>query len=171
MLYIQEHLRFDFLVPIMKLFTHLGDAGIGWIALWAILATKKATRAKANIMLLALAVTAFVNNIIIKNIAMRARPYDVIEELETLIEPLSSYSFPSGHASSSIACATALTLLFGKRGAISFIPAVIIALSRPFLGVHYVSDIIIGAIVGTLCAVAVVRCRRDNAPNPCRPFN
>lgn len=157
MLFVQDYLRFDLLTPIMKFFTYIGNAGAVWIVLWLVLLCRKSTRVRGNIMILAVGVTAIVNNLIIKNIVARARPYDAIATLETLVPQLGSYSFPSGHASSSIAAAVALTMLFGKRGAWSFIPAVIIALSRVFVGVHYPSDVAVGALVGACCAATTVK--------------
>ena len=105
--------------------------------------------------LLALGFAAVVNNLVVKPIIERPRPYEAIAGFEPLVEKLASYSFPSGHASSSFAAATALTLLFGKRGAIAFVPAALIAVSRPYLGMHYMSDVVCGALLGAVCAAAV----------------
>ena len=51
--------------------------------------------------------------------------------------------------------ALALTLAFGRRGAYAYIPAVLIAFSRCYVGVHYPSDVIAGAVVGTLVSWGV----------------
>jgi len=157
LLFIQEHLRNDVLTPVMRLFTTMGDAGLIWIALGIVLLAFAATRKRGAVYLVALACTAVINNLVLKSIIARPRPYDTIEGLLVLTEKLSSYSFPSGHASSSFAAATALTLLFGKKGAWSFIPAAIIALSRSYLGMHYVTDIAAGAVLGALCAFCTVK--------------
>ena len=157
LLFIQESLRCDQLTAVMRLFTKLGDAGIIWIIIGLGLLCFAAVRKKGVVYLSALAGTAIVNNLVLKPIIMRPRPYDSIEGLIVLTEKLSSYSFPSGHASSSFAAATALTLLFGKKGAWSFIPAAIIAMSRPYLGMHYVTDIAAGAVLGALCAFCTVK--------------
>ena len=157
LLFIQEELRNDILTSLMKLFTHMGDAGAVWISIGFVLLFFSARRRQGCVYLLALAATAALNNLIIKPLVMRPRPYDTIEGLIVLVEKLDSFSFPSGHASSSFACATALALLFGKRGAWSFVPAAIIALSRPYLGMHYLSDVAAGAALGAACAWAVVR--------------
>ena len=152
LLFIQEELRNDFLTPIMRLMTFFGNEGAGWIVLGLLLLALKSTRAKGVAYAMALAMTALVNNVIIKPMVMRPRPYSTMETLVVLTEKLNSFSFPSGHASASFACATALTLLFGKKGAWSFIPAALIAFSRPYLGMHYVSDVVCGAALGSLCA-------------------
>ena len=157
LLFIQEHLRFDPITVVMDGFTQMGDAGIMWIALGLVLLYFSATRKHAIVYLLALGGTAAVNNLMIKPLVMRPRPYDAIEGLIVLTEKLSSYSFPSGHASSSFAAAAALTVLFGKKGAWSFVPAAIIALSRPYLGMHYLSDVICGAALGAVCGLLITK--------------
>ena len=57
-------------------------------------------------------------------------------------------SFPSGHATTSLAFALAMTLLFGRAGAWLFIPATLIAFSRVVIGVHFLSDMEFGAVLG-----------------------
>ncbi len=64
-------------------------------------------------------------------------------------------SFPSGHAVTVFSLAAALTVLFPRFGWLTFIPAAAIALSRVVLTSHYVSDVIAGALVGTLATLVV----------------
>lgn len=64
-------------------------------------------------------------------------------------------SFPSGHAVTVFSLAAALWILFPRVGILAFIPAIAIALSRVMITSHYVSDTIAGAIVGSVCALAV----------------
>ena len=79
-------------------------------------------------------------------LALRPRPADV-----RLIIPTPNFpSFPSGHAAAAFATATVLVLTYRRWRA--WLPALIgaslIALSRVYLGVHYPSDILGGAVVG-----------------------
>jgi membrane-associated phospholipid phosphatase len=64
-------------------------------------------------------------------------------------------SFPSGHATTSLAFALIATLLFGRYGSWVFIPAVLIALSRVVIQMHYLSDIVFGATLGFVLAWAI----------------
>ncbi|HEV3376170.1 MAG TPA: phosphatase PAP2 family protein [Thermoleophilaceae bacterium] len=84
-------------------------------------------------------------NTAVKRLVRRARP--VLEaELPALVPTLSGRSYPSAHSSTSFAAAGALS------GALPAPPlyaaATAMALSRPYLGVHYPSDIVAGALLG-----------------------
>ena len=66
-----------------------------------------------------------------------------------------SLSFPSGHTSSAFTFAMALTMVLKKKGPAiaSFIFAFLMGISRIYVGVHYPTDVIMGAFVGILYAV------------------
>ena len=77
-----------------------------------------------------------------------------------LIELPTTASFPSGHATTAFAAAVALALLVPRTGWWAIPLAAVIAYSRVFLGVHYWSDVVAGALIGTAVAVWVVSVRR-----------
>lgn len=145
-----QSLRTPFLNKFFTFFTSIGDTGLIWIVLGIILLIPKKTRRGGIIMLLCLLGGYIINDILVKNLVHRPRPYNSIDQLVILVKPLASYSFPSGHASSSMCCACALTMLYGKKGAWAFIPAVLIAFSRIYCGMHYPSDVIGGMFLGAL---------------------
>ncbi len=155
LLYIQDFIRVSYLNAIMVFFSIIGNTGLLWIALGLVLLFPKRTRRGGFEMLMCLLVAYIINDLVIKELVCRARPYDTIEGLKILVKPLSSFSFPSGHSNSSFAAAMALTLAFGKKGAWAYIPAALIAASRCYVGVHYPSDVLTGMIVGTLISFAV----------------
>jgi membrane-associated phospholipid phosphatase len=80
----------------------------------------------------------------------RERPFKTYPELDKQSDG-GSYSFPSGHTSSAFANATALSIAFPKWYVIapSFVWASAVGYSRMDLGVHYPSDVLAGAIVGS----------------------
>lgn len=156
LLFIQEHIRCAFLTPIMKFASLIGDAGIVWILAALVLLIFPKTRRRGLDAALCLAAAAIINNLVIKNLVARPRPFLTISELELIIEPLTSYSFPSGHACASFAAAFAIARGFHDRhGGWVYLPAAVIALSRIYVGIHYPTDILAGAIIGTLCAWGV----------------
>ncbi|MEG1107808.1 MAG: phosphatase PAP2 family protein [Oscillospiraceae bacterium] len=155
LLFIQDNLRTPFFDGFFVFITKLGDFGLLWIALGLALLIPKKTRRGALTLLLALLLTLIVNNYLIKPLVARPRPYSTIEGLSIIVERLGSFSFPSGHASSSFAAATIFALVFGTKGAWAFLPAVLIAFSRCYVGVHYPSDVLVGALVGTAVALGV----------------
>lgn len=156
LLFIQEHIRCAFLTPVMKFASFIGDAGAVWILAALVLLIVPKTHRRGLDAALCLAVAAIVNNLVIKNLVARPRPFLTFAELELLIDPLMSYSFPSGHACASFAAAFAIARGFrGSHGGWAYLPAAVIALSRIYVGIHYPTDILAGAAVGTLCAWGV----------------
>jgi membrane-associated phospholipid phosphatase len=81
----------------------------------------------------------------------RPRPYLTYPDDITAKVPTGPYSFPSGHTSMAFATATSLSLSYPKWYVVapSFLYAGASAYSRMYLGVHYPSDVLGGAILGT----------------------
>lgn len=157
LLFVQEHLRFDFLTPILKFLTMLGDHGMLWIGIALLLILIKRTRPIGATAGASLAINALLVNVLIKNIVARTRPYEVIDGLTRLVGEQSDFSFPSGHTSSAFSVAVVIFLLMPKKyGVPALIVATLIAYSRLYVGVHYPSDVIGGLIVGILVAVICV---------------
>ena len=101
---------------------------------------------------------AVVTNLCLKDLVARIRPYDSVEGLVPLVARLKDYSFPSGHTCASFACAGVYYKAFpGKWGKAAMVLAVLIALSRLYVGVHYPTDVLAGALVGTFSALAALK--------------
>ncbi len=151
LLYIQDNIRNSFLTPILKTITHLGDAGIFWILLTIALLCFKKTRRAGFYSLLALVGSLVINNLILKLLVNRTRPYDCVVGLTPLVKRLIDSSFPSGHSSASFASATALYFAVPKKYSVPLlILAALIALSRLYVGVHFPTDVLVGSITGAL---------------------
>ncbi|MDY4168414.1 MAG: phosphatase PAP2 family protein [[Ruminococcus] gnavus] len=158
LLFIQEHIRQVWMDGFWKTITHLGDAGWLWIIFGIVLLIPKKTRKAGIAALAALAIGALITNVALKNIIARIRPYEVVEGLKLLIEPQSDFSFPSGHTCASIGAALAMyPFLERKWGIPLVILAVLISLSRLYVGVHYPTDVLGGAVVGAFAAWGAVR--------------
>ncbi len=72
-----------------------------------------------------------------------------------LVDLPATYSFPSGHATVSFACATVLALAVPRLGLPLYALAALIALSRVYVGVHYPFDVLAGAVLGVAIAIAL----------------
>jgi undecaprenyl-diphosphatase len=87
----------------------------------------------------------------IKLAVPRRRPH-----LHHLVGLPHSHSFPSGHATTSFACATVLAALVPRARIPALLLAAAIAYSRLYVGVHFPLDVIGGAVLGTLVATALL---------------
>lgn len=89
----------------------------------------------------------------LKSILVRERPYISFTDLECGTPPLDRYSFPSGHTLHAVCFATITTYFFPALWAIAVPMAALIAASRVILGLHYPSDVIVGALIGSSIAM------------------
>ena len=92
----------------------------------------------------------------IKAATERARPFESIPGVDALIGVTVGNSLPSGHAATSFAGAVILTHLWPRAAPFAFFLAVAIAFSRVYVGVHYPSDVLAGAALGALVALAAL---------------
>lgn len=144
---------------LMVLITRLGDFNTqlyAGVLLCLLLLLARQWRA-ALFAIGALAGTGLANGAL-KELLARLRP-------EVLLEPLTSYSLPSGHSSAAFAFFLVLGILAGRGQPprmrltwllLACLPALAIALSRVYLGVHWPTDIIAGALLaGAFCAASL----------------
>jgi membrane-associated phospholipid phosphatase len=133
----------------------LGKAGnnaLVWFLLGAALAILDNSRWESWLICALLGPFAIVLNYAIKLVVKRPRP--VLEGLPPLGGAPSSLSFPSAHATSSFAVATAMVRVDPATAA-AFLVAIAISLGRPYLGMHYPSDVLAGALLGIVLGLIV----------------
>jgi len=161
LIWINENLHgLPFFNYLFKFITLLGEVGVVWIITAVIMFFFKRTRKCSIYIFIALLVSLIINDLIFKNIVARPRPFTKSDDIKGFIESIglslpTSFSFPSGHSFSSFACATMITLCFKKKGAFSYILATLIAFSRVFIGVHYLTDILAGIALGALVSIGL----------------
>ena len=155
LLFIQDSVRCSVLTPFFVFVTRLGDRGFIWIMLSLLLLLSPKTRKTGCIGLLSLLFSLLVNNLLLKNLVERSRPFDVIQALTPLIPSPRDFSFPSGHTASSFAAAGVFFRNLPRRlGVPALILAALIGVSRLYVGVHYPSDVLFGMLSGLALSFA-----------------
>lgn len=128
-------------------------------AVMAVLGGRQGRRA-ARQGVLAIGVASALTNLCLKPLAGRRRPAPADHRpalLSRWVRRPTSTSFPSGHAASAFAFASALGVAKPAVRVPVRVAAVAVAYSRVHTGVHHLSDVVAGAVVGSLCGWSVRR--------------
>lgn len=111
-------------------------------------------------------VTSLGFTLAIKNIVKRKRPFKSLDNVYSSENnsPTDDYSFPSSHASTAFSMATALTLRYNDSpvliaGMYSY--ALLVSYGRVYLGVHYPSDVLAGAVIGAGSSALIYSLRKE----------
>lgn len=138
--------------------------GVWFLSAVAMLAWPR-LRASAFRACLALSLSYTMASGVVKPIVGRVRPHQSSIVLARTVEAAAptSYSFPSGHAATAVAGALAGARLVPAATPALWGLATLIALSRIYVGVHYPSDVLAGALMGALCAYLVLGGRHRSA--------
>ena len=132
----------------MLAFTRTGEHGMLWLWLSALAAVVDPPQRALYARSAGTVSVAYAANIALKYATRRRRPR--LEGLPALSSTVTGLSFPSAHATTSFAAARVLSR--GLPPAPLYTVATAMALSRPYAGVHYPSDILAGAALGTAMA-------------------
>ena len=154
----------DALWPILTDYDKLLPVRIVLLCVWIALLWKGGVRGRTVALMLIplLFLTDKFSSHILKEWVARPRPCHVVDGLPVipgihlLVGCGSGYSFPSSHAVNNFGVATMFASYYPRWKWCFLGWASLIALSRPIVGVHYPSDILGGAIIGTLLALGLV---------------
>ena len=154
--FIALHLRIPALNGAVGVFTHLGDAGAIFLLITAVMLCVRRWRRAGCATLTGLGLGLIVTNLTIKPLISRPRPWVVMEGLRALIAESDPNSFPSGHTCAAFAFAVALSFELPRtwQKAAVLLAAALMGYSRLYVGVHFPSDVLAGAVIGSLCGVA-----------------
>ncbi|MGM0471591.1 MAG: phosphatase PAP2 family protein [Bacillota bacterium] len=148
--FVQAKVRCQLLNLVMAYITYLGGAVFTILSPLLLIILGRGELIKVGYEILtSLTVSHFVVHIIKRKIN-RPRPYKILEEIEIYIVPFEDYSFPSGHTTASFSMAVTLSFYFTGCLVLLISLASLVGMSRVYLGVHYPSDVMIGAMIGTL---------------------
>ncbi|MBJ7536703.1 phosphatase PAP2 family protein [Marinomonas transparens] len=93
---------------------------------------------------------------ILKHGFKRNRPADALEGFNSFIIPSDQFSFPSGHTSGAFFVAYCLSDWFPGLNILLYCWAINVGCSRIFLGVHFPTDTVMGALLGSSCAILMI---------------
>lgn len=137
----------------MHAVTHLGDAATSIAATVLLMAGAVPGLQEAGLRAAFALVSSHAVVQMLKRTVSRARPR-MPEGFAALVQPPDRFSFPSGHAASSLSVALALAMVLpGPAAAALLALAALVGMSRCYLGVHYPGDVIAG---WTLAALGMV---------------
>jgi undecaprenyl-diphosphatase len=91
---------------------------------------------------------------VLKHASRRQRPCEIEPHCWASIRPPDMYSFPSGHTITAFGVALAVGLFYPQLLGCLLAAAVLIASSRIILGMHFLSDVVAGAVIGTGLGIA-----------------
>lgn len=154
--FVKNHVQNKYLDVLMPRITAMGDLGAIWIVIVIFLSLGNIHKKIWYIVMLTIIVSTIIGEGIIKNIVKRVRPCNKYNCSKLLIPRPLSYSFPSGHTFSSFAAAEMLSVYYPSNKFVFMAIAILIALSRLYLYVHYPTDIIAGIILGTLVSKLIL---------------
>lgn len=130
--------------------SRLGD-GIAWYALMLVLPLAGAEPGLETSVRMALSgLTCTLLYKLLKGATKRPRPYVTLQSLHMTVPPLDEYSFPSGHTMHAFVFTIVAVASFPQLAWVLVPFTALIALSRMVLGLHYLSDVIAGALIGSL---------------------
>ena len=140
---------------IMLLVTEMGSgAFIAAVAVMLLFFKEKKFR-MTSILLLAGLTVSYYGVQILKDFVARPRPFFTLENVNVIFVT-NGFSFPSNHAAIAFLAAVILSKYF-RKSPVFYGLAVIVAVSRLYLGVHFPSDVFVGACVGMIIGYVMVR--------------
>ena len=153
--------RAGWLDPVFIGLSVLGYAGLVWVALAAAVAFFRGRPLLPAVAVTAACVwSADLIALALKTATDRPRPAEVLPQVDPLIGATVGQSLPSGHAATSFAAAVLLTSFWPRAWPGFFLLATAIAFSRVYAGVHYPSDVVLGAVLGAVVGLAWVAALR-----------
>lgn len=161
--FINHDLSATFLDKFFSLITDVNKWYIAYVILFGILIRYggRKGRIAAVAVILLIVLSDQLGAKLLKELFQRIRPCNALNDILTPVGCTGSYSFPSNHALNNFAVAVFFYRLFPNLKWMLFLTAFLISLSRVYLGLHYPSDILggalIGAAIGYVFSAAVIR--------------
>lgn len=146
-----DSLHGSVLDPVMVGISYSVTSGLIWFVLGFLMTCSRRWRRCGVSVIVAVALAYVVVDLILKPLVCRDRPFDV-SDFDLLIAAPDTWSFPSGHTASAFAGAAAVLIHSRRWGALAMLYAALVGISRMYLCVHWPTDVIAGALIGTALA-------------------
>lgn len=137
---------------LFRIVSRLGD-GVFWYTLMIVLLLQYQSAALPAVLhMLAVGLIGTAIYKTIKSRTLRPRPFSVYPAIVCVGKTLDQFSFPSGHTMYAAAFSIVAVFYFPALIWLVLPFSVLVALSRPILGLHYPSDVLAGAALGAAIA-------------------
>lgn len=143
----------DWVVNVLKVVSRVGDGWIWYVTVVVLPLLDTHSGASASVRMICVGIVDITVYKIVKRWIARPRPFRTCAGIRECTPSLDEYSFPSGHTLHSVACSVILTAYYPMLGFVVWPLTGLIAVSRVVLGLHYPSDVVVGALIGAITAV------------------
>ena len=146
---------FDFLMPVLTNLDYW-RIPLGLMVILLLIFGKKKGRITVLLLVLGIALSDQLCNNVLKPLIQRVRPCNVLEDIHLLVTCTRAYSFPSSHAMNIFTGCILLSYSYRKVRVIFLVIALLVSYSRIYVGVHYPFDVLVGVVLGILCAFIII---------------
>lgn len=136
---------------------HAGSVFSACIAAYAVvwlLLTELSTSVEYTVALAAVMAVPFVVVTVVRALINAPRPYEILDFYEVKPKSKKGHSFPSRHAASAFVIAAVVVFHSVWFGALLFALGILLCVCRVILGIHFVRDVIAGALIGLISGIA-----------------
>lgn len=141
---------FDWLMPVLTDLNKQKPVLIGIACVAAVILWKGGSKGRIaiGVLIATVIISDQFNSSFLKDIFVRIRPCRALDGVRLLVDCGSGFSFPSSHAVNNFAGAFVIANFYRNQKWFWYSFAFLVAFSRPYVGVHYPSDILAGGLIG-----------------------